>query len=420
MYPIDADAIRVAAVQPSRLRKIAPTVWLLGFTSLFTDISSEMITSILPAYVILHLRLSPLQFGLLDGLYQGVTVLLRPVGGFVADRWRRHKEVAAAGYLLSAVCKLGWLAAGGMWNALVGVVALDRAGKGLRTAPRDAMLAHASAQEDRAAVFGVHRALDAAGAMLGPLVAFAVLSFVPGGFDVIFVTSFCVAIIGAGILVLLVSPSSVSPSNVATGTTLRALVAPLQETRFRTIAIVGCLFSLMTISDGFVYLRLQNRLSWGTETLPLMYAGTSLAYLLLAAPAGFLADRWGRGRVLLAGYALLVLLYAILVVPVPDSVLLVGGLVLLGAYYAATDGVFAALATTAVPPAVYASSLATLTTLTSLCRLCASVAFGALWTWRGPDFAVICFGFGLGCSGLAARALLGRSGDVSTHAIPKT
>jgi MFS family permease len=410
VYPLDAAGIRDAADKPSRLRRVAPAVWLLGFTSLFTDLSSEMVTSVLPAYVVLHLGFSPLQFGVLDGLYQGVTAVLRPVGGLVADRWRRYKEVAAAGYLLSAVCKLGLLAAGGAWSGLAGIIALDRAGKGLRTAPRDAMIALASSREDRGTVFGLHRALDASGAMLGPLVAFGVLALVQGGFDVVFVTSFCAAMIGAGILVLLVVPPRGAADTVLPAVSFRLLFAPFGEARFRAIAIVSGALSVMTISDGFLYLRLQNRFATGAETLPLMYVGTSLAYLLLAAPAGRLADRWGRGRVLLAGYMLLGLSYGALFVPLAHPAVVLVVLILLGAYYAATDGVLVALASTAIPPAAYATGLAVLTTVTSVCRLVASVLFGALWSWRGPDFAVACYGAGLACSMLAGAALLKRSG----------
>jgi MFS family permease len=410
MYPIDTATIRAAAAQPSRLRTVAPTVWLLGFASLFTDVSSEMINSILPAYVVLHLRLSPLQFGVLDGLYQGVTALLRPAGGLVADRLRRHKEVAAAGYLLSTASRLALVLTGATWNALVAVIALDRAGKGLRTAPRDAMIAFASARDQRATAFGVHRALDAAGAMVGPLLAFAVLSYVRGGFDVVFVISFCAATIGSGILVLLVSaPPAAAHGAVPVSISPRLLLALLTERRFRRIAFAGGLLSLMTISDGFLYLRLQERLASAAETLPLMYVGTSAAYLLLAAPLGRLADTWGHGRVLVAGYAMLGLTYLMLFVPLGHSLLVPAVLVLLGAYYAATDGVLAALATTAVAPAVCATGLATLTTVTSLCRLLASVAFGALWTFGGLDVAVVCFGVGLGFGVLTAARLLGRS-----------
>ena len=116
------------------------TVWALGLTSLFTDISSEMVACILPVYLVLHLGLSPLAFGVIDGLYQGAAALVRIAAGVLADRWRRHKEIAAAGYGLSAACRLLILAAGSTWSTIAGVVAVDRLGKGIRTAPRDALI----------------------------------------------------------------------------------------------------------------------------------------------------------------------------------------------------------------------------------------------------------------------------------------
>ena len=132
----------------------------LGFTSLFTDISSEMVSSVLPMYLMLFLRLSPLQFGLVDGLYQGVGALVKIGFGFAADRLARHKEVAFLGYALSAVCKVGLLAVGSAWGLLSAVVIADRTGKGIRTAPRDALISLSTPASELGMAFGVHSALD--------------------------------------------------------------------------------------------------------------------------------------------------------------------------------------------------------------------------------------------------------------------
>ena len=148
---------------------------------------------ILPLYLTVSLGLSPLAYGLVDGLYQGVTVLVRIGGGVTADRTGRPKAVAVFGYALSAVTKLALLAATAL-ASISAVITLDRAGKGIRTAPRDALIAASSAGSGLGRAFGVHRALDTVGAMLGPLVAFALLAIVPGGYDVVFVTSFCFAV----------------------------------------------------------------------------------------------------------------------------------------------------------------------------------------------------------------------------------
>ncbi|NUR56598.1 MAG: MFS transporter, partial [Acidobacteria bacterium] len=192
----------------NRIRRFIPavsgTVWALGFTSLLTDVSSEMIASILPMYLVLELGMRPLAYGVIDGLYQGFAAIVRVLAGVMADRWNRHKEVAATGYALSALCRVALLAAGGAWTAIAGIVAIDRVGKGIRTAPRDALISLRSPCRDLATAFGVHRALDAAGAMLGPLVAFAMLAAMPARFDLLFAVSFAIALAGVGVILLCV------------------------------------------------------------------------------------------------------------------------------------------------------------------------------------------------------------------------
>ena len=179
-------------------------MWALGFTSLLTDISSEMVSSVLPIYLVLYMGMSPLMFGLVDGIYQGAAAIVRVAAGVLADRWNRHKEVAAWGYGLSAACRLLIPAAGNAWGSIAAIIALDRVGKGIRTAPRDALIAQRSRSSDLATAFGVHRSLDAAGAMLGPVIAFGLLALLPNKFDVLFVASFGIAIVGLGVILLFV------------------------------------------------------------------------------------------------------------------------------------------------------------------------------------------------------------------------
>jgi MFS family permease len=387
---------------------IGRTVFYLGLTSLFTDISSEMVTSILPIYLVFALRFTPLEFGVIDGLYQGVAALLRVVGGVAADRWRRYKEVAAFGYGLSAICKLGLLAAGGAWGALTAVLLLDRTGKGLRTAPRDALISLSSAPSSLGAAFGLHRALDTAGAFLGPIVAFVLLARNPNGFDAIFVVSFCAALVGLGVLVLFVenraATSPVRPPAIAREAVSRLLMAR----PFRALMIAGAALSVLTMSDGFLYLAWQRRLDIQVGFFPLLFVATSLVYLTLAVPAGRLADRVGRGRVFLAGYALLPLVYLTLLTPITGYVMLATALLLFGAYYAATDGVLMAMASAVLPAELRTTGIAVLTTVVSLCRLVASVAFGVLWTWSGIQMASLLFAVGLAAALALSGAILMR------------
>ena len=137
--------------------------------------------------------LTPAVFGVVDGLYQGAAALVRIFGGVAADRSGRHKEVAVVGYALSALARLGFLVVGNVWTLLAAVVMVDRLGKGIRTAPRDALISLSSRREELGAAFGVHRALDTAGAMIGPLIAFGLLTIAPGAYDAVFVVSLCAA-----------------------------------------------------------------------------------------------------------------------------------------------------------------------------------------------------------------------------------
>jgi MFS family permease len=391
VYPLDVAGLR--GLLSGRLRAktrpaIGRTVWLLGLVSCFTDISSEMVSSILPAYLFVHLQLSPVQFGFVDGLYQGVTAIARLAGGIVADRWRGYKAVAACGYGLSAVCKLGLLSAGSAWSVFAAVLSIDRMGKGIRTAPRDALISLSTREQDLASAFGVHRAMDTVGVFVGPLLAFWILASMPGRFDAVFVISFAAALIGLAVLVLLVDDrrGRAAEGERRVAIDLRGL---LRHRRFVSVAAVAMLTSLVVVSDAFLYLLLQWRRGGGAEAIPLLYAGTALAYLVLAAPMGRLADRMGRARVFLMGQLFMIAVYALVAWLRIEFWTLALCLLLHGAYYAATDGVIAALVSSVTRADVRASSLAALTTGTSLARFIGSVLVGVIWSWRGPGMVVI-------------------------------
>ena len=388
---------------------VAPNVWYLGLTSLLTDVSSEMVTSVLPVYLVLHLRLSPMAFGTLDGLYNGITALTRWGSGVVADRWGRHKEVAASGYAMSALCRLGLLAAGRDWALLAVTILTDRLGKGIRTAPRDALISLSAAPRGLAHAFGVHRAMDATGALIGPVLAVVVLSLVPSGFDLIFVTSFALGVVGLGVLLLFVDNVR-APASVATDPrpSLHSAVGLLRRRDYRTLVIAASGLALLTVSDAFVYLVLDEQLRFNAAVFPLLYVGTAASYLLLAIPAGRLADRLGRSRLFLLGHVALLVLYGLLILADGAAVgVALLAVVLLGAYYAATDGVLAALASGMLPLTLRGSGLALLSTATSVARLGASVGFGWLWTVWGRETATTSFGVALSIGLALSVAVLG-------------
>jgi MFS family permease len=400
---------------PRLLPRVSAVVWSLGFTSMLTDISSEMVSSILPMYLVLHLGLSPLAFGIIDGLYQGVAALLRIVAGVIGDRWQRHKHVAAIGYALSAVCKLGILAAGSAWGVIATIVALDRTGKGIRTAPRDALITLSTPNSELATAFGVHRALDAAGAMLGPLVAFLVLAALPSAFDVVFLASFGVAVIGVAVLLLFVHAPEVPPlrETGARRASIGGAAALLRQARFRGLFIAAALLGLATTSDAFVFIVLQQRVGFSAALFPLLYVGVSLVNFLIAVPGGGLADRTGRVRVFLCGYGLLLAVYAVLMLPSIGVAHAVLCLVLLGGYYAATDGVLAAMTGALLPQQMCGSGLALLATASNTARLAASVVFGWIWAARGVSSALAVFAAGLTMALVVTTIMLARAAAVA-------
>ncbi|MEV5716136.1 MFS transporter [Amycolatopsis mediterranei] len=360
------------------LKRVSANVVALGMVSLVTDVSSEMVTAVLPLYLVLGLGLNPLQFGLLDGLYAGATALVRVLGGHLADRWRRLKAVAGFGYGLSAVCKLGLVAAGSSVAAIGLVLAADRTGKGLRTGPRDALISLSSEPATLGRSFGVHRAMDTVGAFLGPLVAMAVLAVSLGSYSSVFVTSFCIAAIAVLLLALFVRdrPGSVDRAAVSA----RAALGLLRQPDFRRVTLWAALLGLVTVGDSFVYLVLQRRWEIAATYFPLLPLGTAGVYLLLAVPLGKLADRAGRWPVFLGGHAALCLALVLLCGPQAGLWLAVVALGLHGVFYAATDGVLMAAAGPLIPAGLRATGLAVVQTGQAVARMCSSVLFGLAWT----------------------------------------
>ncbi|MEU8620762.1 MFS transporter [Streptomyces sp. NPDC048623] len=413
-------------------RRVSATVLALGTVSLVTDVSSEMVTAVLPLYLVLGLGLTPLQFGFLDGLFNGATALVRMLGGHLADRGGRHKRVAGLGYALSACSRLGLLLAGGATGLIAAALAADRLGKGIRTAPRDALITLDSPPDALGRAFGVHRAMDTTGALLGPLAAFALLWATADAYDAVFVVSFCTGLLGVLLLVVLV-PGGPRAAVPAPGPALAAVPAPvsgpapaigpapgvprgrsgggralLRLPAVRRVALAAALLGAATVGDAFFYLLLQQRTELAATWFPFLPLGASAAYLLLAVPAGRLADRYGRRRPFLYGHGALLLALGLLLAPVPGLLPLVAVPVLLGVFYAATDGVLMALTGPLLPPARRASGLALVQTAQALAKVAAATGFGAAWTLWGPRPALLVALAALAAALLGASRLLPR------------
>jgi MFS family permease len=457
MYLTDRSTPPGADTEPGRRRglrpTVAPVVLVLGAVSLITDISSEMVTAVLPLYLVTTLGFSPLGFGALDGVYNGFSALVQLAGGHLADRVRNHKLMAGLGYGLSALCKPLLLLASSL-GTLGTVLALERTGKGLRTAPRDAMISLSTLPENQGRAFGVHRAMDTTGAMLGPLAAFLILRAAADGYDAVFGVSACVAALGVLVLVLFVPGRQrgartggagaaadtagaaadeaggadgnrpvrvhhVQPGGPTDGADaaggkrpvdLREALALLRLPRLRALAGCAALLGLTTVSDAFVYLLLQRRAGIGEQWFTLLPLGTALVFLLLAVPVGSLADRVGRRTVFLTGHVGLLTAYALLLWAPATPALPFLVLALHGTFYAATDGVLPATIADIVPEQLRATGLAIVGTSQALARFCCSLAFGAAWTVWGDGPALAGSAIGLLCCAAVAGIVLRPAG----------
>lgn len=382
------------------VRTVPANVLALGLVSLVTDISSEMVTAVLPLYMLLVLGLSPLQLGFLDGLYLAVASVVRLAGGRIADRGQRRKAVAAFGYGISAFAKLGLLAAGGSVAGLATAITVDRTGKGLRTAPRDALISLSTAEARQGQSFGVHRAMDTFGALLGPLAAVGLLAATGGAYRAVFMVSFCIAAAGVVLLMLYVrdkpQPAPKPP----------AMFAVLRRRDFRRVCAATSLLGFVTISDFFLYLLLQQQLSVSPFLFPLLPLGTAAVYLLLAIPMGRLADAKGRAVVFLAGHVALGFAYILLMGTTASAILLVTVLVLHGLFYACTDGVLMSVAGSVLPPETRTGGMAVLQTVQAAARFVSSIAFGAMWTYGSPRTALLIMAAGLALALITARKVV--------------
>lgn len=415
MYQVEASKAllkpRLWAGRAARLR-VPRNVVMLGLVSLLTDVSSEMVATVLPLYLVFSLGASPLVFGAIDGTYRGAAALVQVASGFASDRWRRPKGVAGLGYGLSAVGKVALVAAGNTIGGIGAIVAVDRVGKGIRTAPRDALISLSSAKDRLATSFGVHRAMDSFGAMLGPLLAFGILLVAPARFDAVFVVSTLFAILGLAVLILNVEGKPWRARRAErdkAAPSLRAALGLLAAPRFAPLLIAAGMLSVASVSDAMIYVGLQRNIDFDPAVFPLLYVMTAIVFMGLAIPFGQLADRVGKVPVLLGGQALLFVTYGVLMMTSVGYGALVLCLLALGGYFAATEGVLTALAGTVLPEKLQASGIGLLITVTSLGRLLSSLAFGRLWFAIGLQSAVICFAGALALALVLAAPLLLRA-----------
>ncbi|HQF45437.1 MAG TPA: MFS transporter [Anaerolineaceae bacterium] len=297
-------------IKPPSIRQLPRNVWAVGFTSLFMDISSEMVINILPLFLANVLGVQTSIIGLIDGIAEATASLLKMFSGWLSDRLGARKWLAVAGYGLSAVVKPFFYLAN-TWGLVAGVRWADRIGKGIRTAPRDALVADSVTKEIRGLAFGFHRAMDTAGALIGILVAALVvwlaqknqLALSRSTFQVIVLISLVPAFLAVLSLVIGARDVAVTGKRAAPKISLRSMGKP-----FIVFLVIVGIFTLGNSADAFLVLRAQN-LGVSVTGILIMLAIFNLIYTLVSTPAGSLSDRIGRRRLIIGGWLIYGLIY---------------------------------------------------------------------------------------------------------------
>ncbi|SFI48903.1 MFS transporter [Celeribacter neptunius] len=364
-------------------RGLPAGIWALGFVSLFMDISSEMIHALLPIYLTTGLGASALAVGLIEGVAQAIAAMTKVFSGALSDRIGRRKGLAALGYGLAALTKpifplaptLGWVVAARF---------IDRVGKGIRGAPRDALIADLAPAGLRGAAFGLRKSLDTAGAFIGPLVAIGLMWLFADDFQSVFWVAVVPAFLSLG-LILFVVREPARPQG------LRQVRNPLARAELRQlgrlywwVVVVATLFTLARFSEAFLVLHAHDQ-GVPTTLVPLVFVGMNAVYALSAYPVGVLSDRIGPMRLLVAGLALLIA--ADLTLALSQGIAgLALGILLWGLHLGFTQGLLAALVAGAVPAELRGTGFGMFNLITGLALLVASVLAGAIWTAAGAPW----------------------------------
>ncbi len=362
-----------------RVLGLPRTVFVLGLTSFFNDFSSEMIASIFPAFFISVLKTGAESLGLVEGVADAASNLIKIYSGRWSDRIERRKIFAVAGYTLSVLTRPFYVLAGNV-GAVICLRLTDRIGKGLRNSPRDALISLSTPKEETGRSFGYHRAMDTLGAIVGPLVAYVILSYSPMAFNSIFIIAF---IIG-----LLAVASSWLVQDIRQTVQIRRVEAFAGFSR----RVYGYLVSIFILSVGtlpMAVLLLKTRdLGIAITSIPLFYGISNISYALFSWPAGRAADAWGTGKIVVIGYGFLMLGYLVLVASSSPVVLAVGFL-LVGVFSAFTDGVQRSHLSRLVDERYRGTAYGYLNAAVGFGALIAGIAGGYMWQQLGDTTALI-------------------------------
>jgi MFS family permease len=389
-------------------RRIPAGVWTLGLVSLLMDTSSELIHSLLPLFLVTSLGASALAVGLIEGVAEATAMCTKVFSGYLSDYFRRRKLLTGLGYGLAALSKpLFPLATSFGW--VVAARLIDRVGKGIRGAPRDALIADITPPESQGAAYGLRQALDTVGAVAGPLLAIGAMLWFAGDFRRVFWLAAVPAFASVALLIFGVR-EPVASSAIRKGEP-RVAVADVRRLPAAYWWVVGiaAVMTLARFSEAFLVLRAQSvgmALAW----IPLVMALMSIVYAIVAYPAGVLADR-GRQTALLQGGLLALIVADLLLANALSTTLLFAGTAVWGVHMGLTQGVFAALVAATAPAELRGTAFGIFNLVSGIALLAASALAGWLWVAFGPaqTFYAGAIFTALSWLGLALHGRLGRS-----------
>jgi MFS family permease len=390
------------AAGTARTLAIPRGVWALGFVSLFMDISSEMIHALLPVFLVGVLGASVTAVGLLEGAAEAIASITKVFSGTLSDWLGKRKLLTVVGYGIAAVTKpLFALAPTAGW--VFAARGIDRIGKGIRGAPRDALIAELAPPAIRGAAFGLRQTLDTVGAFAGPLLAIVLMAATNDAFRTVFWLAAIPAFVSVAILVAFVrEPEQAQQRRGASRPQLGALVGGLGAP-FWWLVLVAALFTLARFSEAFLILKAAD-VGLGLAYVPAVLVVMNVAYALSAYPAGWLSDRFDRWSVFAVGAALLIA--ADLVLAFGNSIATAGiGVVLWGLHMGFTQGLLATLVADSAPAAQRGTAFGVFNLVTGVALLAASLIAGVLWDRAGPQLTFLAGAALTAAAGAVAIAL---------------
>jgi MFS family permease len=365
--------------------KIPPAIWALGFVSLLMDISSELIHSLLPVFLMTVVGASALTIGLIEGAAEATALIVKVFSGAISDYWGKRKPLAVLGYGLGALSKPLFAIASGA-GLVITARLMDRVGKGIRGAPRDALIADITPPEIRGAAFGLRQSLDTVGAFIGPLLAMGLMIVWANDFRAVFWVAVIPAFLAVALLIFGVREPERAPGTVRTNPIKRENLKRL-STAYWWVVAIGAIFTLARFSEAFLVLRASQG-GLPLALTPLVLIGMNVVYAISAYPFGRLSDRVSHTKLLVLGLVLLIAADAALAYSNHWTWVWVG-ISLWGLHMGVTQGLLAAMVADAAPADLRGTAYGFFNLMSGIAMLIASALAGLLWDQLGASFTFI-------------------------------